>query len=112
MLYVYDYGIQFYGGDINCTIPYEHILSFGSSKTKEIIASNFMIEVFAKIINEDIENGNNGLKFFYSNNKTYIKFYTDNPKKLKYLIEKNMKYHIIHNKLNFDVLDYYIYKQS
>ena len=28
------------------------------------------------------------------------------------LMEKNMKYHIIHNNLNLDVLDYYIYKQA
>ena len=101
-LYIYDYGIQFYGKDIDCTIPYEHILSFGPKN------NIFTIEIFAKIVNSS----ESGVKFIYSNNKTYIKFKSDNNKKITNLMEKNMKYHIIHNNLNLDVLDYYIYKQA
>ena len=101
-LYVYDYGIQFYGKEIDCTIPYEHILSFGPKN------NIFTIEIFAKTVSSP----ELGVKFVYSNNKTYVKFKTQNNKKLTNLMEKNMKYHIIHNKIILDVLDYYIYKQA
>jgi hypothetical protein len=93
-LIITDHGIKLH----NFFIPYENITIFKSNE--EFIEIN----ILGSIINE-----NDTLKIILESNKqTTFSLNCKNGNYLVSLIKKNMYYHIRYNKINTDVMNYYI----
>ena len=93
-IYLYDNGIIL----DNSFIPYEYIISF-----RTIDNSTVKLKIFANLTNI-----NSKLQFELTNGIVDILLLCDKGLKICNLLKKNMFYHIKYNKINEDVIYYYI----
>jgi len=100
--YIFDNGVQFYGKAHNYFIPYEYITEFST------LNNNVRFNLFATFTKDPEEN----IKMEFSSERSIISFNVeDNSYIIKY-IKSNMRYHILYNKIDKKVLNYYLSKQD
>jgi len=92
-LFLYDKG--FCINDL--LIPYENVLEFGMNN------GFLVVDVFAKIVHE-----NQKINMFLDNSIIKLAIEMENPKNFMENMKSNMYYHIKYNKINKEILQYYV----